>query len=144
MLLIVLVLVVVQQQNNVGILVLVEVGVEGFVDDGYINVDKLVFIGKLDVLVECQLFFIEIVDWELMEDIGVKNIQDVLFYSFGVYVGNFGFDMCGDFVKVWGLEFFQYLDGLCVSYGNYIGVWFNIYVLESVEILKGFLLVLYG
>ena len=133
-----------QQENNAGALAPVEVGAEGPADEGYINADKPASVGKTRVPVERQPFAMEIVDRELIEDTGAKNIQDSLLYMSGVYGANFGFDTRGDSAMVRGLRPSLYVDGLRASYGSYNSVRPNIYGLERVEVLKGPSSVLYG
>ncbi|MBM1145932.1 TonB-dependent siderophore receptor [Alcanivorax sp. ZXX171] len=113
-------------------------------EHGYITADEPAKAGKLDVPVEEQPFGIEVVDRQIMEDTGAKNIQDALLYTPGVYAGNFGFDTRIDSAKVRGLNPSFYVDGLRANYGSYNTVRPNLYALESIEVLKGPSSVLYG
>ncbi|MBM7333034.1 TonB-dependent siderophore receptor [Alloalcanivorax marinus] len=110
----------------------------------YITADEPADAGKLKVAAERQPFAITVIDQEFFQDTGVKNIQDALQYSSGVYSGSFGFDTRGDSAKIRGLNPTLYIDGLRASYGSYNSVRPNTFGLSKIEVLKGPSSVLYG
>jgi iron complex outermembrane receptor protein len=101
-------------------------------------------VGKTGVSVFDTPFSITVVDVEQIRDTGAKNVQDVLLYSSGVYAGRYGFDTRGDWAAIRGLGPSSYIDGLRGSFGFYNNVRPDIYMLSTVEVLKGPSSALYG
>lgn len=111
---------------------------------GYIEMEEVPSVGKLNVPIHEQPFSISVIDEEFIQDSGAKNIQDALLYTPGVNAGNYGFDTRIDSATVRGLEAGRYLDGLRQIYGSYNSVRSNVYALESLEVLRGPSSMLYG
>lgn len=112
--------------------------------NAYINMDKDSQVGKTSVPVQDTPQSIEVVERDLMEDIGALTIEDALFYSSGIQGEQYGFDNRVDTVAVRGLNASRYQDGLRSIYGSYNSVRTNPYTLERIEVLKGPSSVLYG
>jgi len=99
---------------------------------------------KMDVPIKELPFSVAVVDQQFIQDTGVKNIQDALLYTSGVYAGTFGLDSRGDWTKIRGVAPTQYLDGMKTNFGNYNNTRPDPFSLERIEILKGPSSVLYG
>ncbi len=99
---------------------------------------------KMDVPIKELPFSVAVVDQQFIQDTGVKNIQDALLYTSGVYAGTFGLDSRGDWTKIRGVAPTQYLDGMKTNFGNYNNTRPDPFSLERIEVLKGPSSVLYG
>ncbi|HVL00418.1 MAG TPA: TonB-dependent siderophore receptor, partial [Dongiaceae bacterium] len=113
-------------------------------DETFINQERPAKVGKTSVPVQDTPASITVVDKQFIQDTGAKNIQDALLYSAGVYSGQFGFDTRGDWTSVRGLAVSKYQDGLRSIYGFYNAPRTEVYMLDSIEVLKGPSSVLYG
>ncbi|HVL01834.1 MAG TPA: TonB-dependent receptor plug domain-containing protein, partial [Dongiaceae bacterium] len=122
----------------------VDVHADQHTDEPFINQERPAKVGKTSVPVQDTPASITVVDKQFIQDTGAKNIQDALLYSSGVYSGQFGFDTRGDWTSVRGLAVSKYQDGLRSIYGFYNAPRTEVYMLDSIEVLKGPSSVLYG
>ena len=122
----------------------VEVTAESAGQFGYIEMEEVPKVGKMNVPISEQPFSMSVIDEEFIQDSGAQNIQEALLYTPGVNAGNYGFDTRIDSATVRGLNAGRYLDGLRQIYGSYNSVRSNVYALERVEVLRGPSSMLYG
>lgn len=87
---------------------------------------------------------ISIVPSERFQDMGALTLQDTLRYSAGVRTEAYGLDPRGDFGFVRGIEPSRYHDGLRRTFGFRAGPRPEIFMLSSVEILRGPSSMLFG
>lgn len=87
---------------------------------------------------------VSVVTQQQMQDRGVRNINEALQYSPGVFAAAGGNDNRMDWVLVRGFEPTMYLDGLQSGFGYYNNVREEAFLLDSVAVLKGPSGMLYG
>ncbi|WP_432452108.1 MULTISPECIES: TonB-dependent siderophore receptor [unclassified Agarivorans] len=99
---------------------------------------------KMDIPIKELPFSVAVIDQQFMRDTGVKNLQDALLYTSGVYSSAFGLDSRGDWSLVRGVAPTQYVDGMKSLFGYYNNIRPDTFSMERIEVLKGPSSVLFG
>jgi iron complex outermembrane receptor protein len=126
------------------------------VEDGAISADQLTggpkgetivqqaSVGKSEQPIAVTPRSISVVSEQRLEDQGVEDLSEALFYVPGVYSETFGPDTRTDSKYVRGVSAPTYLDGLLDGFSFYNNARIDPYSLSSVEVIKGPSGALYG